>query len=91
MASRTRSPPKCAHLTAGADHVTLLQPVGTEAVFAGPYTFDIIRSPNPHLGSGGPGPYPCLGAHLARGAITVMLRGLLTWVPGIHATAELVR
>jgi cytochrome P450 len=62
-----------------------------EAVFADPYTFDITRSPNPHVGFGGPGPHFCLGAHLARREITVMLRELLTRVPGIHATAEPVR
>jgi methyl-branched lipid omega-hydroxylase len=62
-----------------------------EAVFADPYTFDISRSPNPHLGFGAPGPHFCLGAHLARQEITIMLRELLTRVPTIHATAEPVR
>lgn len=62
-----------------------------EAVFADPHAFDITRSPNPHVGFGGPGPHFCLGAHLARQEITVMLRELLTRVPGIHATAEPVR
>jgi methyl-branched lipid omega-hydroxylase len=62
-----------------------------EAVFADPYTFDITRSPNPHVGFGGPGPHFCLGAHLARREITVMLRELLTRVPGIHATAQPIR
>jgi cytochrome P450 len=62
-----------------------------EAVFADPHAFDITRSPNPHVGFGGPGPHFCLGAHLARREITVMLRELLTRLPGIHATAEPVR
>ena len=62
-----------------------------EAVFTDPYAFDITRSPNPHLGFGGPGPHFCLGAHLARREITVMLRELLTRVPRIHTTAEPVR
>jgi cytochrome P450 len=62
-----------------------------EALFADPYTFDITRSPNPHLGFGGPGPHFCLGAHLARREITILLRTLLTRVPGIHATAEPTR
>jgi cytochrome P450 len=56
-----------------------------EAVFADPERFDILRSPNPHLGFGGAGPHFCLGAHLARRELTVMLRELLTRVPAITA------
>jgi cytochrome P450 len=56
-----------------------------EAVFADPERFDITRSPNPHVGYGGPGRHYCLGAHLARRELTVMLRELLTRVPGITA------
>jgi cytochrome P450 len=56
-----------------------------EKVFADPERFDITRSPNPHLGFGGAGPHYCLGAHLARRELTVMLRELLTRVPGITA------
>jgi len=56
-----------------------------EAEFADPERFDITRSPNPHLGFGGAGPHFCLGAHLARRELTVMLRELLTRVPDITA------
>jgi cytochrome P450 len=56
-----------------------------ESVFTGPARFDITRSPNPHVGFGAPGPHFCLGAHLARREITVMLRELLTRVPDITA------
>jgi methyl-branched lipid omega-hydroxylase len=56
-----------------------------EAVFADPERFDITRSPNPHVGFGAPGPHFCLGAHLARRELTVMLRELLTRVPDITA------
>jgi cytochrome P450 len=56
-----------------------------EAVFADPERFDIIRSPNPHVGFGAAGPHYCLGAHLARRELTVMLRELLTRVPDITA------
>jgi methyl-branched lipid omega-hydroxylase len=56
-----------------------------EAVFADPERFDITRSPNPHVGFGAAGPHYCLGAHLARRELTVMLRELLTRVPDITA------
>jgi cytochrome P450 len=56
-----------------------------ETVFPDPDRFDITRWPNPHVGYGGPGPHYCLGAHLARREIRVMLRELLTRVPDITA------
>ena len=56
-----------------------------ESVFKDPERFDITRSPNPHVGYGGAGPHYCLGAHLARRELTVMLRELLTRVPDITA------
>jgi cytochrome P450 len=59
-----------------------------ESVFDDPLRFDITRSPNPHVGFGGAGPHFCLGAHLARREITVMLRELLNRVPTIRAAGE---
>ncbi len=59
-----------------------------ESVFDDPLRFDITRSPNHHVGFGGAGPHFCLGAHLARREITVMLRELLTRVPSIRAAGE---
>jgi methyl-branched lipid omega-hydroxylase len=56
-----------------------------EAVFADPERFDITRNPNPHVGFGAAGPHFCLGAHLARRELTVMLRELLTRIPDITA------
>ncbi|MEO3827093.1 cytochrome P450 [Actinomadura sp. B10D3] len=57
-------------------------------VFKDPDVFDITRSPNPHVGFGGPGPHFCLGANLARQEITVMFRELFTRVPEIRAGGE---
>ncbi len=59
-----------------------------EDIFDDPYTFDIERKPNPHVGFGGPGPHFCLGAHLARREITTMLRLLFERLPDIQATGE---
>jgi methyl-branched lipid omega-hydroxylase len=56
-----------------------------ETVFANPARLDITRSPNPHVGFGAAGPHFCLGAHLARREIGVMLAELLTRVPDIRA------
>ena len=59
-----------------------------ESVFSDAERFDILRTPNPHVGFGGAGPHFCLGAHLARREITVMLRELLQRVPAIRASGE---
>ncbi len=58
-----------------------------DAVFDEPYRFDVKRSPNDHLGFGGPGPHFCLGAHLARREVSVMFRELLTRLPDLHTSA----
>jgi methyl-branched lipid omega-hydroxylase len=59
-----------------------------ETIFADPDRFDITRTPNPHVGFGGPGPHYCLGANLARREITVMLREVFTRLPQIHTAGE---
>ena len=59
-----------------------------ETVFTDPDKFDITRSPNPHVGFGGPGPHFCLGANLARREVTVMFRELFTRLPDIRSSGE---
>jgi cytochrome P450 len=59
-----------------------------EDVFENPETFDVTRSPNPHIGFGAPGPHFCLGTHLAKREITVMYKELFKHLPDIRATAE---
>jgi cytochrome P450 len=54
-------------------------------VFDDPFSFDVTRRDNKHVGFGGYGPHFCLGAHLARREITVMFRELLHRLPDIHA------
>lgn len=55
-------------------------------VFENPDVFDVGRTPNDHYGFGAPGPHFCLGAHLARREITVMMRELLRRHPAVHST-----
>lgn len=45
--------------------------------------FDVGRDPNPHLAFGGGGPHLCLGMHVARLEIAVMLREMLTRLPDL--------
>ena len=57
-------------------------------VFADPDAFDVGRTPNDHVGFGGPGPHYCLGAHLARREMTVMFREMFERLPDLAPTAE---
>ncbi|MFO7250605.1 MAG: cytochrome P450 [Actinomycetes bacterium] len=59
-----------------------------EDVFTDPFTFDITRDPNPHLGFGGGGPHYCLGSHLAKLELRVLLETLARRVPTIHQAGE---
>ena len=49
-----------------------------EAAFTDPGSFDLQRSPNPHLGFGGGGPHFCLGNQLAKTELRNLFRELLT-------------
>jgi cytochrome P450 len=58
-----------------------------ESVFANPDDFDIGRTPNDHVAFGGGGAHFCLGAHIARLEIRVMLREIFTRLPDIRPAA----
>jgi cholest-4-en-3-one 26-monooxygenase len=62
-----------------------------EEVFVDPLTFDIGRSPNDHVTFGAGGPHFCLGAHLARLEIRVMLEELTTRLPGLRLDGPVER
>ena len=74
-----------AHLRAG-DKVVLWYVSGNrdEAEFDDPETFDIARSPNRHLSFGRGGPHLCLGAHLARLEVRIVLAALARRVAGFE-------
>jgi cytochrome P450 len=59
-----------------------------EDVFDDPFTFDVRRDPNPHIGFGAAGPHFCLGTHLARQEIDVMFRRLFERLPDIESVGE---
>ena len=62
-----------------------------EDVFDDPDTFDIGRSPNPHIAFGGGGPHFCLGTNLARMEIRVMYEHLLDRMPDIRQDGDVRR
>jgi methyl-branched lipid omega-hydroxylase len=59
-----------------------------EAHFKDPYRFDITRDPNHQGGFGTGGAHFCLGAHLARREVVVMMTELLRRLPDIEATGK---
>ena len=59
-----------------------------EEVFDNPFDFNVLRTPNDHVGFGGPGPHFCLGANLARREITVMFREIFERMPDMEVCGE---
>jgi cytochrome P450 len=59
-----------------------------EDVFDAPDSFDVTRTPNEHVGFGGPGPHHCLGANLARREMRVMFREIAERIPDLEITGE---
>ena len=59
-----------------------------EDVFEEPYTFDILRYPNPHLAFGGHGAHYCIGANLARQEIQLIFDALADHVPASAGSAR---
>ena len=54
-----------------------------EEVFEDPYTFNILRDPNPHVGFGGTGAHYCIGANLARMTIDLMFNAIADNMPDL--------
>ena len=54
-----------------------------EDVFDDPFTFNILRNPNPHVGFGGTGAHYCIGANLARMTIDLMFNAIADAMPDL--------
>jgi cholest-4-en-3-one 26-monooxygenase len=59
-----------------------------EEVWDNPFTFDITRSPNPHVAFGGGGSHFCLGANLARMELKLILTELVSRLPDMQLAEE---
>ncbi len=59
-------------------------------VFKDPYTFDITRTPNPHLGFGR-GEHHCLGINLARAEMRALFEALAPILSNLELAGPLER
>ncbi|MBI3226361.1 MAG: cytochrome P450 [Mycolicibacterium cosmeticum] len=59
-----------------------------EDVFDDPYSFNVLRDPNPHVGFGGNGAHFCIGANLARMTIDLMFNAIADAMPDLTSLAE---
>ena len=58
-----------------------------EEVFDDPFSFNIMRNPNPHVGFGGTGEHYCIGANLARMTINIMFNAIADHMPDLSSVS----
>ena len=59
-----------------------------EDVFDDPYSFNVLRDPNPHVGFGGTGAHYCIGTNLARMTIDLMFNAIADAMPDLTSLAK---
>ncbi|MBO0865805.1 MAG: cytochrome P450 [Mycobacterium sp.] len=59
-----------------------------EEVFEDPYTFNILRDPNPQVGFGGTGAHYCIGANLARMTINLIFNAVADHMPDLKPISK---
>jgi cholest-4-en-3-one 26-monooxygenase len=59
-----------------------------EDVFGDPFTFNILRDPNPHVGFGGMGAHYCIGANLARMTIDLIFNAIADQIPDLTSDGK---
>ena len=59
-----------------------------EDAFEHPFSFDIMRDPNPHLAFGGTGTHFCVGANLARLEIDLIFNAIADVMPDLSQVSE---
>ena len=62
-----------------------------EDVFEDPFSFNILRDPNPHLTFGGNGPHYCIGANLAKLQIELIFNAIADHMPDITSMGDATR
>jgi len=71
------------------DRIVMLYPSANrdEEVFADPFTFDITRTPNPHVAFGF-GTHLCVGTHQARATLAEVFGQLSQRITDLHVRSE---
>ncbi|MCZ0728587.1 cytochrome P450 [Mycolicibacterium iranicum] len=59
-----------------------------EEVFEDPHSFNIMRSPNPHVGFGGTGAHYCIGANLAKMTINLIFNAVADNMPDLKPIGD---